>query len=267
MSAVSQPLFAHDFGSGARKVLALHCTMAHSGAWRGLSQALEAQTTFHCLDMYNHGRSPDWDGQGDFQDRMVKAAAAHLSEPMDVVGHSFGATVALRLAIDHPDLVRTLSIIEPVYFAVAAQDQPELVPLEKAKSAPFYAEVHAGNFETAARIFNRGWGGDSGRPWAELSEKTRAAMARGVQIVPACAPAIIDDLHAIMTPGVLEAVSMPTLLLRGGTSEKIIGVVNDGLARRMPNTLNEVVEGAGHMVPLTHVPETAAALGRLFEMG
>ena len=102
MSAIAdipQPLFARSFGDGPRQVLALHCTMAHSGAWRGLSAALSDVATLTATDMLCHGRSPDWDRAGDFQDRIARAAGAHLTAPMDVIGHSFGAATALRLAV------------------------------------------------------------------------------------------------------------------------------------------------------------------------
>ena len=38
-------------------------------------------------------------------------------EPMDVVGHSFGGSIALRLALEMPELVKSLTLIEPVCFA------------------------------------------------------------------------------------------------------------------------------------------------------
>lgn len=260
---MEQSLFHRSFGDGARQVLALHCTMAHSGAWRGLAANLP-EATIMATDMLNHGRSPDWDGQGDFQQSMVEACLPLLEEPMDVVGHSFGATVALRLALSRPEKVRSLTIIEPVYFAVAQLDRPELVAEEQEQAAPFHEAVLAGEHEKAARIFNKGWGGDAGPGWDDLPEQTRAAMARGVQIVPHCAPSIIQDRHGIMHPGVLESLTMPSLMLRGATSEEIIGVVNDGLARRLPNADNQVIAGAGHMLPITHPVETAKAMQTLF---
>lgn len=257
-----QPLYCRAMGAGPRRVMALHCTMAHSGAWNGLAAALAGRATVCATDMLNHGQSPDWDGQGDFQDAVVRGVAAHMDGgAWDVIGHSFGATAALRLAVLYPERVRTLTLIESVYFAPVGQDAPELLVAQKAGSAPFDAAIEAGDFPLAARIFNRGWGGgDSGPPWDSLPEKLRRAMARGVRIVPHCAPAIIEDRHRLLAPGVLDRMECPVLLLRGANTAPIIAHVNDGLARRMPGAVNEVVAGAGHMLPISHPKETAARL-------
>lgn len=48
-----------------------------------------------------------------------RIARAALGAPVDVIGHSFGATVALRLALERPELVRSLVLVEPVLFAAA----------------------------------------------------------------------------------------------------------------------------------------------------
>ena len=258
-----QQVFCRTFGHGARRVLALHCTIAHSGAWRGLAGVMEDEATFVTPDMLSHGRSPDWDGKGDFQDREVAAVAPILTEPMDVIGHSFGATIALRLAVEHPELVRSLTMIEPVFFAVAIQDDPDLVESHVHEAAPIWAALESGDDTLAARMFNRMWS-HNGPRWPDLPEATRAAMTRGIHVVPACDTAVFKDRAGLLKPGVLDRVTMPTLLLRGSASHPIIGVVNRGLAQRIPGALSVAVEGAGHMLPITHPAETASHLRELF---
>lgn len=261
---VPQPIFARDFGQGPRKVLALHCTIAHSGAWRGLAAQMDDEVTLKATDMLCHGRSPDWDGQGDFQDRMTEAALAHLTEPMDVIGHSFGASVALRLAVARPDLVRTLTMIESVHFAFVKDAYPDVMRRQTEDSRPFREAAAAGDYALAARIFNRGWGSDSSPPWDEMPEAMREAMTRGVRIVPACGPSITGDRPGLTKPGALDMVTMPVLLLRGDQTEEIIAAVNDTFERILLDAENVVVPGAGHMLPVTHPKETAEALRRLF---
>lgn len=263
MSDVVQPVFCRSFGEGPRKVLALHCTLAHSGVWRGMVDALGAGVTFVTPDMLSHGRSPDWDRQGDFQDRSVAAIEPLLDEPMDIIGHSFGATIALRLAVAHPEKVRSLTMIEPVFFTVALQDDPDKVAQHDADAVDFTTAMLAGDDALGARLFNRMWS-EGGAKWDDMPEQARASMTRSIHVVPACQPAVFEDRAGMLKPGVLDTVNCPSLLLRGSNSHPVITAVNDGLTRRLPDADNRVVEGAGHMVPITHPVETAAIMRELF---
>lgn len=264
---VAQPLFTRSFGLGPRPVLAIHCTIAHSGAWRGLAGEMGEEVTLITPDMLSHGRSPDWDRQGNYQDRMVEAIAPLLDRRMDVIGHSFGATVALRLAVDHPELIRSLTLIEPVLFAVAAADDPEGLERHEEDAAPFIRALDAGDEALGARLFNRMWSGGVGPRWPDLPDQTRAAMIRGIHVVPECRSSIYDDLAGVLKPGVFDRLRAPVQLLRGSKSHPIIQVVNEGLQKRLPDARSDVIEGAGHMVPISHPKETANQIRALFQSG
>lgn len=258
-------IFRTQFGTGPRDVLALHCTLAHSGAWRGLARTMGDDVTLHAMDMPSHGRSADWSpDDGDFQDIAATAAAGMLDRPMDLLGHSFGATVALRIAAERPDMVRSLTLIEPVFFAVAVLDAPDVLAAHDADAKPFFDTYKSGDPALAARLFNRMWSDGSAPRWPDLPEATRAAMTRAIHVVPACGDAIYNDRAGLLAPGGLDALTAPAQLLRGSNTHAVIGVINDGLARRLPNAVSLVVDGAGHMLPITHPAETAERLRALF---
>ncbi len=258
--SLPQPVFSRSFGTGARQMLAVHCSLAHSGTWRGLSEEMEGAVTITAFDMLSHGRSPDWDRQGDYQDRNTDAGLSLMpAGPVDLIGHSFGATVALRMALADPARVRSLILIEPVLFRVALEDAPEVARRTQDESKPFLDAFAAGDEALAARLFNRSW--SSGAPrWPDLPEATRAAMTRAIHIVPACDASVYQDRAGVLNPGVLQALEVPVLLLRGAETPPVIAVVNEGLAARLPNARSEVIAGAGHMVSITHPAETAAAI-------
>ncbi|MGD9863469.1 MAG: alpha/beta fold hydrolase [Pseudodonghicola sp.] len=258
-----QQVFTRQLGEGPRKVLALHCTLAHSGAWRGLVQQMGQEAQFTTFDMLSHGRSPDWDGQGDIQDRIVEIAETLLTRRMDLIGHSFGATVALRLAAAYPERVRSVTMVEPVYFCFAEEVAPELLAAHEADAAPFSEPLARGEYETGARLFNELWGG-AGPSWDEMPEAARAGMIRSIRMVPACRPSLYDDPAGMLAPGRLDRVAAPVLLLRGSDSHPVTAAINAGIARRLSDAEDVVIAGAGHMLPITHPVETAAHLRALF---
>ncbi len=260
----AQPGFqAHvaHLGEGPRKVLALHCTLAFGGAWAGLMRQMKDEATFIAPDMPSHGRSPDWDEQYSFPDTVFEAALACLTEPMDVVGHSFGGAIALRLAVERPDLVRSLTMVEPVFFCIARADAPELTEAHTKANTAFYDQVQAGDMEEAARVFNRAW--SDGPRWLDMPEQVRAAMTRAIHVVPGSHAFLFDDT-ANLVPRLDRAV-MPALVVRGEKTDAIVEVTNAGLARRLPNAREAVIDGAGHMAPVSHPAEMAALLRDLWQ--
>jgi pimeloyl-ACP methyl ester carboxylesterase len=255
---VTLDTFTRSFGRGPRHTLAIHCTLAHSIAWRGVAEALSDDLTMLAYDLPSHGKSGDWDGQGNVHDVATDMARALLTEPMDIIGHSFGATVGLRLAIESPELVRSLTMFEPVYFAGAVVDDPDRVAAADRNSAAFDAAYESGDMMEAARVFNSGWGDGAG--WEQTPEKLRQYMADRIHYVPASQPFLRDDSAGLLDPGMFERATMPVLLMDGETSGDMAVAINESLAKRLPHVTCRTIAGAGHMAPLTHPAAVAAEI-------
>ena len=104
-------------GSGEPVFLFIHGWQADRTVWRDVAAALGAGA---------HVLLPDARGSGESQSARgpygLERFAADLREliearglgPVVLAGHSMGATVAMRFAVDNPDLVRALVLIAPV---------------------------------------------------------------------------------------------------------------------------------------------------------
>ena len=228
--------------------LLLHCTLARAEALLPLARALPGDAVL--MDLLGHGKSQDWDGQGDYQTANMAAAADLHDGPLHVIGHSFGATAALRMALERPDKVDRLTLIEPVYFALAT-DVAALAD-HTVRFAPINAAYDAGDLDTAARLFHGDWGGGA---WEELPDHTRAGFARRMPLIMAGVPSIQDDVHAVA--GRLAQVAVPVTLIRGESSPPIIPAIHAAICAALPQARDHVVAGAGHMVPMTHVADVA----------
>lgn len=238
------------------RAVLIHCSLSSSRQWRGMLAHLPGWQPAG-VDLPGHGAAPDWDGVADYGDAAHERAAAVLGPGADVlVGHSFGAVVALRLALERPGAVGRLVLVEPVLFA-AVRGTPAW-DRNAAAFAPYVAALAAGDRDGAARAFLSVWG--DGTAWQALPAAFRAACAARIHLVAAADPTLLDDRAGLLAPGRPEALTMPVTLVEGGRSPAVIAAIHDALGARLPRARRVRVEGAGHMLPLTHPAEVAAAL-------
>jgi len=232
--------------------LMIHCSLAqHQSLLRLAGHVGGAVTLF---DMPGHGRSGDWDGVQDYQELTADIAATLAPQPAHIIGHSFGATVALRLAITHPEKVSHLTLIEPVFFAAAA-GAPEHVANAEASRA-FTDALAQGDRVTATRLFLRLWG--TGQAWDDTPQVVRDYAVARIHLVVAGGAAIEADNAGLRAR--LGDIACPVTLIEGAKSPAVIGAIQSALAAAIPQVKRVIIDGAGHMVPVTHAAEVAAAL-------
>ncbi|MEP5151391.1 alpha/beta hydrolase [Planktotalea sp.] len=249
------PSHLSTYGTGPRKGLILHCSLAHSGVYGAMGQSLANTFSLIGFDQPGHGRAADWTGEGDLQDRVTEMALDLLTEPLDIIGHSFGGTVALRLAIERPEMVRSLVLIEPVMMAIAKKDTPEVFAALRHQLSDFQSALEQGDRETAARLFTKTYG--DGRPWNSLSAESRAAISERIHMIGAGHRGVNEDFYDLIGSGALEAISIPTSIIDGGQGGPAMESVCAGLERRLQNAQRACIKGGGHMAPLTR-PEAVA---------
>lgn len=237
----------------------LHCTLAQGAAWAGVARHLRRPLTMVAPDLVSHGDGPDYDPTRDFHDQATQAVASHLlapgapAEPCHLIGHSFGATIALRLALDHPQRVKTLTLIEPVLFC-AASGPGRLA--HDAHLATVPAALAAGDTAQAARSFLGLWGAV---PFDRMAPARQRYMTDRIWIPGASEPALVHDRARILPR--LSQLQSPTLLLQGALSPPVIAEITTHLSRAIPNARAQTLPEAAHMAPLTHPSQTADAIG------
>lgn len=253
-------------GAGPRDALLLHCSLAHSGALKGLMAGLSDRLTMTAFDMPGHGRSAAWSGAGHFQDAVVAVARAFVDEApgrIDLIGHSFGGTALLRVASESPAKVRSLTLIEPpIYEAARKAGRPE-ADRQREIDAPFAIAQAAGDMALAARRFHEAWGG--GGAWEDLTPDMRSYLVDRIHLIEGAGEVLNSDFGGILQDGRLESLDLPVLLVRGTRSPPVIAAVTEVLAMRLPDARTVVVEDAGHMLPITHPGPVAEAIGAFLD--
>lgn len=244
----------HWPGDPDRPALALHCMMGSAASWGAVAERLGGRIDLRAFDMPGHGRSGPWteppDGP-DFHTAVTRIAASFIDRPLDLIGHSLGATVALRIAVAAPDAIRSLTMIEPVLFAAA----PDAA--QAGRDRAMAALLAQGRAEDAARAFIEVWGAV---PFDDLPPPRRAAMAGQIALVAATDETLSRDAANILHDGGLESIDAPVMIVLGERSPAVVHGIADALAQRLPDVGRAVVPGAGHMLPLTHPDQTASLI-------
>lgn len=245
-------------GQGARPCLALHCSLAHSGAWRDIADGLGDALTLHAIDFPGHGKSSGDPSAEDHVEQAIAAAAERLTEPMDILAHSFGAYVALRLAMAHPDKVRSLSLYEPVYMASVRESHPALHAQNASEMRQVSAWIDEGNRTDAARFFMRIWG--DGSKWADLDPLQQSYFEERITQPCRIQPWVSDDVTRSLAE--LANIDVPVLLMTGTRSPEIMEHVQNSLAGRISDAQCLTIVGATHMGLITHAKDCAEAIAQ-----
>ena len=136
----------------------LHGLMGRGRNWLHAAKALAARTEapVWTLDLRNHGDSPHaapMDYPSMAADVRAWLDAQLPDQPVRLIGHSMGGKVAMRLAVDRPDLVAQLVVIDitagpveprwgPEFAAMAALDLAGLPSRQAADAALVEAIPH-----------------------------------------------------------------------------------------------------------------------------
>jgi esterase len=107
-------LFHREIGTGQRTIILLHGLYGASDNWLGIANQLGQNFRVILPDQRNHGRSPH------HPTHTYEALAADLLELIRekklahviLIGHSMGGKTVMRFALDHPDLVDYLVVVD-----------------------------------------------------------------------------------------------------------------------------------------------------------
>jgi pimeloyl-ACP methyl ester carboxylesterase len=225
-------------GSGPPVVLVHGSIVEASRTWKH-QRVLAERWSLRIPNRPGFGDSPPLE-RGDFEAE-APLIAELLGDGAHLVGHSYGAVIALLAAALRPDAVWSLTVSEPGCLNVAAADP--VVAATMAQGEELYrhaAEIAPAEF---VRLFRSGLHSAHQTP-DELPEW----LERGARHVAAERPPWEADIPL----DALARAPFPKLVLSGNHSPAF-ETLCDVLAARI-GARREVIEGRGHTIPATGDP-------------
>jgi pimeloyl-ACP methyl ester carboxylesterase len=236
-------------GQGTR-VLFVHGVGSHLESWNGVIAGM--RDGFECLryDLRGHGESPKSAGPYSLEMFASDLEAVALGSRWDdfhLVGFSLGGLIAQRFALDHPERVRTLSLIS----TVAGRTDEEIVQAKKrlATLQQYGASTHVA---TAAKR----WFSDDFR--RQHPDVVQARMAQSLANDPACYAEAYRVLVESDLSNELHKIRLPTLIMTGEEDTGSTPRMTQLMAASIPGSRAVVLTALRHSL-LLEAPETIAS--------
>ena len=252
--------FVREGGTGP-EVVCIHSNASTSSQWRGLIELLSPSNRVLAPDSYGSGKSPDWNSEHliSLADEvaLIEPVLIEAKQPVVLVGHSYGAAIALMAALANPARVRALALYEPTLFSLIEAESPPPNDADGIRGAVAAAALalDGGDEDAAAAAFIDYWMGAGS--WAGTPASRKPPIASSVRNVRRWA-------HALMTePTPLDAfrqLKIPVLYMLGGRSTASAYGVARVLLPALPNAQVLRFEELGHMGPITHPDVVNAAI-------
>jgi pimeloyl-ACP methyl ester carboxylesterase len=226
----------HESGAGS-PLLLVHGTSASSSRWRPVLPALEQHFHVYAMDRRGRGASDDSDDyhiEREFED--VAAVVDSLDQPVDLLGHSYGAICALEAALLTPKL-RKLILYEPPIPVGGVEVHPAGW-LERMQ-----ALLATGDREGVVTTFFR----EVVRMPPHEFELFRASPAWPARVAAAhtLPRELLNQYH--FDGWRFAAMTTPTLLLLGGDSPPLFQAGVEAVDAALPNSRIVTMPGQQHI--------------------
>ncbi len=241
-----------NVGQGPTVVM-LHSSLSSSGQWRDLIRRLRGRAQCLAMDLYGYGETPmpALENTQPFTLWHEVALLEALLEQEQIqgtvrlVGHSYGAAVALAFAQKHPERVDRLVLFEPVCFSILESGHAGLKDLESVLHV--FDDASTASDPTAqARRFIEYWNGPGA--FDAMPERLQQLFTHQVKKVDLDFRAL---MHPTFSAAELAPIANRLTLLHGEQTRTSARALVQQLQHWLPEA-RVVNTPGGHMAPLTH---------------
>ena len=233
---------AYDEAGHGPPLLLLHGLGSSRFDWALQLPAFVPEFRTVAVDLRGHGQSPK--PKGPYRIAQFAADVALLlmrldARPAHIVALSLGGAVAQQLALDYPELVRSLVLVNTVSNFVSAEWRQRMLGLKR------FAGVYLQGMDKVAvdvadRLF----------PMLEQTPLRTEAVVRIASNDPQAYRASLWAIARFNTTFLLELITCPTLIIAGEQDTTVSLAAKQILAQGIPNSRTVIIPNSGHATPI-----------------
>lgn len=236
-------------GSGVPLIL-VHGSLSDYRTWLPLLNEF-SETNRTIAVSLRHYYPEQWDGKSNdlsleqhANDMAVFIQALNIG-PVNLLGHSRGAAVALLMASKHPELVLNLILADPAPLTTMLPKIPEVkvdTDIRKTKLQDVMKYYQQGDAEGGLQVFVNYVAGPTA--WENTSEVRRNELRSNAWTLTS-QPQDIETPFSCTNAG---KISSPVLLITGERSAPLYGYMHSALQPCLKQVSNATISDAGHMM-------------------
>ena len=229
-------------------VVFVHGAFSDARVWEPQREVIAQHYRYIALTQRYFGTEP-WLDKGEHYSFATHAAdlTAFIRQlnagPVFLVGRSYGGTLSMTVALQHPDLVRGVFVHEPSFVrSVTDPAQQKILAAEGAAIAPARAAVKAGNAAEATRLFSDWTNGQPGDFDALPPEQRAVFLDNGRTLVLHFATQAFPNI----TCSDLGKLKTPLTITTGELSRPFFKIVVETAHRCVPGSQVISIPGGRH---------------------
>ncbi len=220
-------------------LIIMHGLFGSLGNWAGIARQLAAEFHVICVDLRNHGKSPhDPLMTYDIMARDIVKLLDQLGfDQAHILGHSMGGKVAMQLALNHADYVKKLIVVDiaPVRYprqhdnVFEGLHSIDLASLKSRNDADEQLAVHIPEASVRAFLLTN------------LYRKEQNSFGWRMNL-----EGLFQNYDEIAAAPHGEPFKGPTLFIKGGNSDYLLGEYRSTILSHFPNAGYQIMRNTGH---------------------
>lgn len=260
MTLKTQPRFKSKNGLAYSKcgtgpaIVLVHGVGLRAEAWLYQIEALCQNNTVYAIDMPGHGESDlladdnigNSAGLSEYVAAIAQWIESEINTAVIIMGHSMGSMIALRLAVNYPQLCSGIVALNSVY---KRSEQARLAVQLRAKNMLGNPVLDRVNMPVSR------WFGE--KPKGQMKQLAELC-ASWLSAAPAMGYAKAYEIFSRNdgpSKNELLYMKIPVAFITGDMDSNSSSEMSQQMALLAPNGRVHVIKGAGHMAPLTHADE------------
>jgi len=261
-------------GSG-EKLLLVHGSASDYRTWMHQIDALSAHYHVIAYSRRYHWPNQKINGQADYSMKEhvedLSAIITHYgNEPVNLIGHSYGALMAIELACSHSKLIRKMILAEPPAIRLYVSNVPKPIEIlkllfTKPRTAlsimklgatglgPATKAAQEGDMQSAIALFGK----------AALGKTTFRSMSpdrKEQAFSNVCAAELTGSGFMPISIRKLKEMALPVLMVTGERSPSVFGNLSQSLEELISSAKTVVISQASHMMHEDNPEEYNAAV-------